>query len=161
PMWSRDRVYGEVVDGSGLGVDADEERAFPTKHWVFVNTDRMQLVRGPVDDNPPPRAALTDGTPLHVYDYEAELINGFEQIYRFLVRERGALLAPDSPFQRLSCAKVRFVHRHTTVYSALLDRLRQPDFLRDGLDRSLEIERLAFAAFNENACDGRSGWVDI
>ena len=69
---------------------------------------------------------MPDGAPLRVYEHETELVAGFEAMYRFLVRERHALLTPDSPFNRFRDVPVRFVYRHTGVYLALLDRLTMP-----------------------------------
>ena len=161
PFWSRGINDPDVFDGSGFGADLDQEYALTWQRWFLVNTDRMRLGRGPFEEGPTRRAALTNGKPLRVYDHESELVEGFAAMYRFLVRERNALLAPESPFQSLRNAQVRFVYRNTELYSAILDRLNEPDLLRDGADRSLEIEQLAVVALIGEKFDGRSGWVDI
>src|SRR5262249_31191673 len=114
PRWTRSMHDGAVFDGSAFGVDAEEERARALPRWVFVNTDRMNVARATREKSPPPRAARVDGRPLRVYEYEAELQSGFETMYRFLVRERNALLAPESPFERLAGTQVRFIYRNTT-----------------------------------------------
>src|SRR5262249_22249230 len=58
-------------------------------------------------------------------------------------------------------ARARFVYRKTSTYGAIQDRLHQPDLLRDGADRSIEIEQLAVAALAGEAADGRAGWRNI
>src|SRR5207247_5736796 len=57
--------------------------------------------------------------------------------------------------------ETRCGYRRTSVYGVLLDSLKKPEFLRDGADRSIEIEKLAVAALVGVNMDGRSGWVDI
>jgi type 2 lantibiotic biosynthesis protein LanM len=161
PLWSRGVNDPDVFDGSGFGADVDQECALTWQRWLLVNTDRMRLGRGSLEEGPTPRAALSNGQPLRVFEYESDLVDGFAAMYRFLVRERNTLLSPESPFQSLRNAQVRFVYRNTELYSTILDRLNEPDLLRDGAERSLEIEQLAVAALIGEKFDGRSGWVKI
>src|SRR5262249_50197569 len=57
--------------------------------------------------------------------------------------------------------QVRFIYRNTTLYLAVLDSLNRPGLLRDGADRSIEIEHLAVAALSTAKFDDRDGWVEI
>src|SRR5439155_9309141 len=93
PVWSRSIYDGLVHDGSGFGMDTADESVLNGPRWVSVNTDHMRVSRGPAVGPLQPRAALADGTPLLVYEYEAPLVAGFAAMYRFLIRTRGALLA--------------------------------------------------------------------
>jgi type 2 lantibiotic biosynthesis protein LanM len=158
PSWSQGYDEKEWYDGSALGADGELERILTWPSWTAINTDRMRLVRQRIVYQPRPRAAKADGTPLRVAEHEGELVAGFEAMYRFLMREREALLAGGSPFQRLKDARVRFVIRNTGVYAAMLERLRQPELLRDGADRSLAIEALARSGVINETADGRGGW---
>ncbi len=161
PVWSRWSVPGQLFDGSALGADAEQERVLSSRRWACVNTDLMRLTSGPREKTTPPRAAMTDGRPLRVYEHEAALVEGFQTFYRFLMQQRGALLAADGPLQRLAAVQVRFVYRHTTVYVTLLELLRDPRCLRDGVERGLQIEQLAQAAVLGQRSDGRLGWAEI
>ena len=161
PLWSRPIGNGQVIDGSGFGADIDQERALTVRRWLFPNTDQMKRVTVPLDSSPSPRAAMAGGAPLQVSDYETELVHGFQSTYRWLIRERKVLLSDKSPLRQLAQVRARFVYRKTSTYGAIQDRLNQPDLLRDGADRSIEIEQLAVAALVGEAADGRAGWRDI
>ena len=161
PVWTRRISDGEVFDGSGFGAPRQHEFELPYRRWINVNTDSMRVVREAFRSAPDPATATNESGSLRVYEHEAEVVRGFEAMYRFLMRERGALLAPGGPLERLGDAQVRFVYRNTAVYLAVLDRLTHPDLLRDGVDRSIEIESLAAPALSNKAVDGRPGWVNI
>jgi type 2 lantibiotic biosynthesis protein LanM len=161
PSYAHALHDGSVFDGSGFGADPDEDRAATFEGWVFVNTDSMKLARRTRDVPAAPRAATADGAVLRVYDYEAELVHGFESMYRFLIQQRATLVATDSPFGRLRGAEVRFVHRNTSLYSYVLRALQQPRFCRDGAERSMQTEQLALLSLTHAARDGRAGWAEI
>jgi type 2 lantibiotic biosynthesis protein LanM len=161
PLWNRLIGNGQIIDGSGFGADIDQERALTVRRWMFTNTDQMKRVSVPLDSSPSPRAVMASGEPLRVCDYESELVSGFQSTYRWLMHERKALLSEKSPLRQLEQARARFVYRKTSTYGAIQDRLGQPDLLRDGADRSIEIEQLAIAALAGEAMDGREGWRNI
>lgn len=161
PRWSRGINDDHVIDASAFGAIPGEAPAFSGPWWVDVNTDRMRITRVPPAPERGPAAATGQGFSRSVYQHEAELVSGFEAMYRFLASHQHELLHPDSPFQRLRGASVRFVYRNTAIYAAILDRLTRPEFLRDGAERSIEIEELAYAALSGERFDGRSGWAGI
>ena len=99
------------------------------------------------------RPARADGSALRVYDYEGDFVGGFEAMYRFFKRERETMLQEGSPFQNLRSMEVRFAHRGPAQYSAVLQALRHPDLCRDGVERSLQIERLALAWLTSASID--------
>jgi lantibiotic modifying enzyme len=99
---------------------------------------------GPTGSNLP----KWEGKPLVAADYQAQLCQGFEQAYDFLLRHREELLeAKDSPLNFFDNLGLRTLLRPTRVYGELAERLRHPKYLRDGLIYSLELERLAAAYF--------------
>jgi type 2 lantibiotic biosynthesis protein LanM len=51
----------------------------------------------------------------------------------------------DSPFKKLAHQQVRFVFRATRVYASLLNNTLQPRYLRDGIDRSIQLDALSRA----------------
>jgi lantibiotic modifying enzyme len=86
--------------------------------------------------------AVLDGIPLSPNQYLEHLAAGFEAFYRFLIQKRQALLA--SPvFAVLQGQPVRFLFRTTNVYSVVLQKALAPEFLQDGVDRSIELDILA------------------
>ncbi|MBD2526764.1 type 2 lanthipeptide synthetase LanM family protein [Nostoc sp. FACHB-133] len=94
---------------------------------------------GAVDDNVP----SLNGVKLLPEDYVEDILTGFRQMYQFLMDYRDAILATDGPLAPLAQQKVRFIFRNTSVYDALLQKIRHPKFLRDGADFSIEFEILS------------------
>lgn len=161
PAYTHALHDGSVFDGSGLGANPDQDRAATFEGWTHVNTDAMRLAQCTRATPPAPRAAMSDGAVLNVYEHEPELVAGFQATYRFLSAHKAQLLAPDSPFRDLGACEVRYVHRNTTLYSHVLRALQNPRFCRDGAERSLQIEQLALLSLQSAAHDGRPGWTDI
>ena len=142
PNW---QVRHDVVgahDESGLGAVSLQELQVRVARWQAVNTDRMalvtELVRMAVQANQP---MLAD-TPLRLDEHSAEFIAGFRQMYRFLQAHRYDLLAPSSPLATLAHQRVRFLYRSTHVYTAMAQKLTAPRYLRNGADRSIQLEVL-------------------
>ncbi|MEG4048326.1 type 2 lanthipeptide synthetase LanM family protein [Microcoleus sp. Pol17_C1] len=103
-----------------------------------------------------PSPALTnvpmlDGIPLEGGDYLDEIVWGFEEMYRFLMSHQQVLLAEDSPLAAFKSVQVRFMFRMSQVYGKILEHIQHPKCLRNGIDKSIEIDHLsrAFLTVNE------------
>ena len=103
-----------------------------------------------------PSPALTNvpmlnGIPLEGGDYLDEIVRGFEQIYRLLISRQHILLSEDSPLTALQNVQVRFMFRMSQVYGKILEHIQSPKWLRNGIDKSIEIDHLsrAFLTVNE------------
>ena len=114
-----------------------------TSRWIYINTDRMAV--GPVVT--PQRAAHNlphvDGTPADVVAYLELLVSGFAAMYRFLMAQRPALLAPDGPLTAFRGQFVRFLFRMSRLYAIISAHARRLAVQADGVDHSLELELLA------------------
>ena len=64
------------------------------------------------------------------------------RVYRILQRHRDTVLAPGGPLDRMRHARIRFIFRHTSLYASLLERLQHPNYLRDGVARSVQMDVL-------------------
>ncbi|GHO85588.1 type 2 lanthipeptide synthetase LanM family protein [Dictyobacter formicarum] len=141
PSWQVGYDKQSAYDLSGLG--SFNEQDIPVEAvWEHVNTDHMRLVRRTITLSILGNQPCLDGVPLRVEEYAEDVIAGFQQMYRFLSNHRALLLVPGSPLQELARQQVRFLYRPTKVYSALLKRLLTPRYLRDGADRSIQLEML-------------------
>ncbi|MDZ8259870.1 type 2 lanthipeptide synthetase LanM family protein [Nostoc sp. ChiQUE01b] len=134
---------GVVYDSSGLGGVGVQETNFRVRRWQHINTDSMALgyesMKPPVYSNIPSVA----GVSLSSSQYVAELVDGFRQMYEFLIAHRETLLAANSPLTRLANQRVRFVFRPTQVYGNLLKQTLQPKFLQNGVERSIALDVLS------------------
>jgi lantibiotic modifying enzyme len=66
-------------------------------------------------------------------------------MYGFLMERRQDWLAPGGLLERLHGLPVRVLLRSTQSYGWLLEHLLEPDLLRDGRDRSIELDVLSRA----------------
>ncbi|MBU7582613.1 MAG: type 2 lantipeptide synthetase LanM family protein [Nostoc sp. TH1S01] len=97
-----------------------------------------------------PSPALTnvpilDGIPLDGGDYLDEIMWGFKQIYCLLISRKHILLAEDSPLAAFQNVQVRFMFRMSQVYAKILEHIQSPKWLRNGIDKSIEIDHLSRA----------------
>jgi type 2 lantibiotic biosynthesis protein LanM len=146
PRWDFNKNRPTAYDVSGLGsVDADAVLSDRVLTWKFINTDNMhrayETVTLPLEKNIP----ILNGKPLSPNNYLDQIVAGFEQMYRFTIQHREALLAENSPLAALSSQQVRFVFRATKVYAVILQSLLEPKYLRNGCDRSIELDILSRA----------------
>lgn len=120
PSWQKLRG-GLYADRSALGISLE---------------DGAEAV--PATSLPCPPPALEAALKAHIGTVRA----GFEDMYRLLLRERAALLAPGGPLAAFDQAPLRVVLRETWLYMALLRHSIEPAVLRDGADRAIALERL-------------------
>ncbi|MBV8885975.1 MAG: type 2 lantipeptide synthetase LanM family protein [Chroococcidiopsidaceae cyanobacterium CP_BM_RX_35] len=142
PRW---HFNGRVAyDISGLGSVDPQSMPRQVPDWKSVNRDDMHRgykdIMMPVAKN----IAILNGVALSPNHYLEELIEGFEQFYRFLIQHQQALLS--SPIlTALQGQPVRFLFRPTDVYATVLQHVLSPKFLQDGVARSIELNILARA----------------
>jgi type 2 lantibiotic biosynthesis protein LanM len=144
PRWELSSDRRTAYHVSGLGESDEQELPVRTQRWARINTDRMALefdsAKLPPRDNVP----RLDGSPLRLQEYSPRVVEGFRRMYRFLLDHRDALLAA-TPLRELAREQVRFVFRATRVYGLILRNLRHRRYLRDGADRSIQLEQLGRA----------------
>jgi type 2 lantibiotic biosynthesis protein LanM len=144
PRWEFGADGGKAHDISGLG-GSGGEIPFRMPKWQNINTDNMALEYELGIMPPAANTPLLNGITLSPNDYVNELIDGFRQMYQFLSERREALLATDSPIAAFADQKVRFLFRPTQVYSHVLGKALNPNYLRHGVDHSLELDVLSRA----------------
>ncbi|MBD2449030.1 type 2 lantipeptide synthetase LanM [Nostoc sp. FACHB-152] len=134
---------GVIYDGSGLGGVGGQETNFRVRRWQHINTDKMAL--GYESMKPPLRSNIPSigGVTLSSSQYVTELVDGFRQMYEFLIAHKETLLAANSSLTKLANQRVRFVFRPTQVYGNLLKQTLQPKFLQNGVERSIALDVLS------------------
>jgi lantibiotic modifying enzyme len=75
-------------------------------------------------------------------DYIGQIVDGFQAMYRFLMEQRAALWAAGGPLTAMRRLPVRTVYRATRHYAAVQRTCLVPQFLRDGMDTSIQVEVL-------------------
>ncbi|MBD2255227.1 type 2 lanthipeptide synthetase LanM family protein [Nostoc parmelioides] len=145
PRWEFSIDKRIAYDMSGLGSTHSQQAPQKVPRWQAINTDDMHLrnetVTLPIEKNVP----LLGDTALSPNDYQGQLCAGFEQMYRFLMAHQGSLLASESPLAVFQHQQIRFVFRATRIYFTILQQTWTPDYLKNGADYSIEIDRLSQA----------------
>ncbi|RUT04384.1 type 2 lantibiotic biosynthesis protein [Dulcicalothrix desertica PCC 7102] len=143
PKWEVGR-NGEVYDLSALGGVGGQETSKSLLIWQNINTDGMVLSNEYVEIEPCHNIPILNGTYLSANDYTEEVVDGFRQMYQFLMAHRDTLLI-DSPLTKLQKQQVRAIYRPRQVYASLLQEALQPKNLRDGADLSIALDVLCKA----------------
>lgn len=130
----------------GLEGVEQQEQPFQVKTWQNINTDDMTLdysnntneLNTDLDE-----LDLLDTKNLVLNNYQQELIEGFQEMYRFLIKKREELLEQSSPLTILAHQEIRFVFRPTRIYGLILTTTLDPSLMRDGADRSIQLDILS------------------
>jgi len=144
PVWQAGQ-NGRSYDLSGLCGDPQQPTGFHSLQWRHANSDQMQLVEWQATTRRLANMPLLGDEAQPPAAFAAEICDGFATMYSRLLARREQLLAADGPLAAFAGCVVRCIMRPSSVYGVLLSRLRHPDLLRDGADRSIEIEMLARA----------------
>ncbi len=150
PRWQLRGGGGYDLTGLGGG-NVEQTISSRVRRWKNVNTDAMQVRSEPATALPRENAPTLNGVELSLADYGADVIDGFRRMHRFLSDNRGPLLAPGGPLAAFAGQRVRFLLRPTWLYGFLLMRSFNPESLRSGIDRSLELEMLTRAVLAPGA----------
>ncbi|MFP5270959.1 type 2 lanthipeptide synthetase LanM family protein [Coleofasciculus sp.] len=142
PHWHLGSDRRTAYDLSGLGGFGNQETSYQMPKWENINTDGMVLIHETAKMSSQTNAPSLEGVIQAPNEYVNELVDGFEHNYRFLVVHREELLATDSPLAALSHQRVRCLFRPTQVYASVLQKSLHPQYLRDGVDHSIELEVL-------------------
>ncbi|MBV9389033.1 MAG: type 2 lantipeptide synthetase LanM family protein [Chroococcidiopsidaceae cyanobacterium CP_BM_ER_R8_30] len=143
PAWDKIDQSSNAFDFSGLGSYENWNLIYKGLQWYQINTDQMTLQLQEITiPCPKSNAPTLNGKTAYLGEWINTIIAGFEQMYQFLLEQREALLTADSPLWQMEHQPTRIVFRRTNTYVKLTKRLRLPEFLRDGIDRSIGLELL-------------------
>ncbi|MFZ5352248.1 MAG: type 2 lanthipeptide synthetase LanM [Bacillota bacterium] len=134
---------GDVTIGiSGFGTITNQGKTLPELKWDKVNTDYMSYGYFPVKSKHNNLPVL-NGIPQYPEQYVAAITRGFEHICRFFT-----VYNDNAPMQKLINIATRFVYRPTRTYMGLLTKTMEPKYLRNGIDRSIELDALSRYTFS-------------
>jgi type 2 lantibiotic biosynthesis protein LanM len=132
---------GVAQDVSALGAD-QEETLVEVQRWLNINTDSMAVDYEKVNIQPSANTPSIEGVN-RLNDYHQEIIDGFQQMYQFIMEHRQEILGSDSPLAVLAGQEVRFIFRSTQTYGYTFFRTLTPKFLRNGVDWSIQLDLLS------------------
>ncbi len=139
---------GQAFEVGGLGGPSDAGGAGPqataVSYWKSPNTDAMKLDRidaamAPGADNLP----VVNGSRVQAAGHVSAIVSGFARAYRTMLSHVSELLSADGPLAAFRRQEVRFILRNTSLYAGALERCLHPRFLRDGIDRGVQLDVLS------------------
>ena len=145
PQWDLGMNGHIAYDISGLGGVGEQTTPYQAPKWKDINTDSMKLSyeisKAPAQAN----TCYMKDIPVFPSEYVEEITCGFRNMYNFLHKSQPLLLSSSSPINQFKGKKIRFIFRSTKVYKTLINRTLNPKFLRNGIDRSIELDSLSKA----------------
>jgi len=130
-------------DLSGLGAVGQQDTSVRVPKWNNINTDNMILEYEYLKTQAVTNLPFLNAADLALNDYVEDIVEGFQQMYRLLIKHRLMLLAPNSPLTALANQQIRFVFRPTKIYSFISAAALNPKFLRDGAEQSIQLDILS------------------
>lgn len=129
----------EGIDLSALG--AQEGQVSPHKTSTIVDRDK-DTVRIEEKNFPIPvsqHRPMLHGQIINTVAYEEDIIKGFEETYFLFMKYKQDMIDQIDSFKGVT---VRQILRGTSRYANLLKISLHPDFMRDGLDREMILDKL-------------------
>ena len=129
------------LDASALGAAQVQDAGLRFPMWRHSNTDQMTLVEGAPRETEQHRVRL-NGKLGVAADYVRELKAGFRNAYGCLLEHRKQLQSHPM-MKRFDRLELRILLRDSATYGRMHLHLLYPEYLEDGIDRSIELEWLA------------------
>jgi type 2 lantibiotic biosynthesis protein LanM len=139
PHWRTEPGFPRLHTG-GLGLQSPEPVV--DRRWAFVNTDQMAREDRVRASGIPVNVPRLDGVPVGPREHVDDLVRGFRRCWDVLTAHRAELTSPAGPLARFRGQRVRVLLRDTRIYDAAIRASLHPRHLRDGVDRSIDLERL-------------------
>jgi len=131
------------LDMSGLG--AVQDHTIPSLRWQHINTDGMVLDYEDINISTEANVPTLHDVSASSGDFVDEIVDGFEQMYRWLMSQRTQLLAADSLLRAFANQECRLVFRNTRTYASILAHSYDSQLLQAGVARSVGLDVLSRA----------------
>ena len=130
----------------GFGSSGLLESDFPVLKIINANKDSMTVVteiekKKLYKLNKP----FFNDSVENLISYEKEFTTGFENLYNLILDNKKELQSQDSPITNFYTAEIRFINRHTKVYSKILQFISKPEYFSDPIKYGLKLEILSRA----------------
>jgi type 2 lantibiotic biosynthesis protein LanM len=141
PCWDGDLQSANAQDSSVLG-NIYPQQVNSSREWKSINTDGMHLAPKSVIIPSGYNVVILDGKTVSPNDYIEEIVTGFEEIYRLLIKYRESLFREESPLSILKASKSRIILRPTIIYGIASKQSLSPQYFRNGVDYSLRLNHI-------------------
>jgi type 2 lantibiotic biosynthesis protein LanM len=144
PVWVANPTGATAFNIAGLAGSEPEQTFARSPHFYHVNTDSMVLVNDFGEMPPSMNMVRLNGRALDPADYAPPILAGFERTYRFLSKRHNEFVdAVARPAGGFPPIRLRYVFRATRLYHAILLEALPPEYLTDGIEHSIQLDRIS------------------
>ncbi|QIR35414.1 type 2 lantipeptide synthetase LanM [Tolypothrix sp. PCC 7910] len=141
PAWEGNTFSANAQDSSVLG-NIYPQQVNASREWQFINTDGMHLTSKTAIIPSGTNAVILEGKSVSPRNYVEEIVTGFEEIYRLLIKNKETLLGQYSPLSTTKSLKSRFIPHPSILYVIVAKNSLNPQSLRNGIEYSILINSL-------------------
>lgn len=127
------------IDVSGMGAKGDQKSSHKVQKIINLNSDLIRISKDFLNIRAEKNNPYILGQDIKNSDYIEEIKSGFQEMYRWVMKNKGLMKTQLKKFGNL---ETRVILRATNQYSRLLDQSFHPDFLRNGIARDLFLHRI-------------------
>jgi type 2 lantibiotic biosynthesis protein LanM len=142
PRWQV-AADGHQFDTSALAADDAQDPGLRLPVWKNVNTDQMTFAHETGAQTATDHRVSFAGDYVSVRDHLPRVLEGFKEVYFLLLANRQKLLLNKRLLAGFDELELRILVRGSVTYAQIHLHLLHPEFLKDGIDRSVELEWLA------------------
>jgi type 2 lantibiotic biosynthesis protein LanM len=137
------REVGGGVDASYVGAFAIPQEV-KRRRLKYINSDFMHWDQETIVFEPEKSKATVflEDELQRPQDYMRDILAGFEKAYRFFLHKKSELLTAGGPLSSFQGLVTRFVFRPTRLYYRVWISSLAAEFMRDGIDRHIQLEHL-------------------
>ncbi len=129
-----------VFDISGIGGYGNNKSPYRMLVWKGINTDDMHFDLENYSFGEQPNLPVLLGEKQLPGKYAAEIVEGFTSFYNLSLKHR-----QEVPVHLFADKELRFIFRSTRIYGFIMKKVLDPRFMRDGVDRSIQLEPVSRA----------------
>ena len=144
------KMENQFLDISGMGAIPGQESTVEVLTWQHMNTDAMAFNYEKVKPDFWKNAPKMKEEYLSPENFIGEILGGFRYMHQLLGETKETLFATEHLFTRLFQQEARFVFRGTVVYGSLHNQSIHPDYQREGIDLSIQLDILSRSLLLQN-----------
>ncbi|MCB8948345.1 MAG: type 2 lantipeptide synthetase LanM [Ardenticatenaceae bacterium] len=133
---------GQSFDISGLGAIAGQEIPYNFLSWKHINSDDMSSLQATAVAQQANSMPIFNNQAISPEGYLSEIVTGFSETYDFFLAHKQDAAFIEKMESFFQAKQGRFLFRNTISYFLLLKKLLHPKYMRNGIDRSIQLDVL-------------------
>ncbi|SIR56657.1 type 2 lanthipeptide synthetase LanM family protein [Priestia flexa] len=146
-------LFFKAADGKGIDISGvsstDQELPIPLLQVENDGTDEMIFVRKTAKiSGESLNVPKLNGEIVHITDYIDSVLTGFKNVSHIFIQNKEELLEPHGPIDAFKNVEIRIINRPTQYYGNFLLESHHPNYMKDGLNKEMLLDRLWFTVLD-------------